>query len=307
MNLAEIGELTEAAQEHLRQELGDQKFFGVVAGTGWKQGLARHFHQREEIPYDDLNVPQSGASLGGHTKSLKIGEIDGHDVAIMGRVHANEAGRHSELPQAMRVVLGGMKENMNGLLVTNGVGSLHGELPAPNRLSSLIQTAAMDVIARLNRGRGKEEVRVEDVVIVDDMITTSVGSYTPLVGGEFLDWHAAMHAENDRYFKLVREAVEAVQGKCARAVYAYMPGPQFEGPTQKRNLRMMGGDVVGMSAVQENLIAAEQKTPFANIGFVTNGAFVKHSHKDNTDIGLKNADKLGNILREIVNRWQSVV
>ena len=51
-----------------------------------------------------------------------------------------------------------------------------------------------------------------------------------------------------------------------------MPGPQFETPAEIRAIRLLGGDVVGMSTVTEALTAAHCGLPVLAMSVVTNMA-----------------------------------
>ena len=55
-------------------------------------------------------------------------------------------------------------------------------------------------------------------------------------------------------------------------VYFFMPGPQFETPAEIRAIRLLGGDVVGMSTVTEALTAAHCGLPVLAMSVVTNMA-----------------------------------
>ncbi|MFA7685654.1 MAG: hypothetical protein WCX95_02555 [Candidatus Gracilibacteria bacterium] len=313
MNKSELAERTEAASERVKSEFGNERFLAVIPGTGWKEGLDGLFHQENEIPYGELDVPDSAVAVDGHTKSIRVGDINGRPTLVLGRVHPNEEIRHPDLAQAMRIVIGAVRERTDGLLVTNGVGTLHGRVSVEGGgcLQSLIATAVLDVMGWANRGRRQEHVGIGDLAIVDDMITTSLGSNTPLLGGEFADFYHGgkdaygIHRDNDRYFNIAREAIANVQGRCSRAVHFHAPGPQFEGPTMKRTLRAMGADVVGMSS-QENLIAAWDKIPFANVVLATNGAFEHHTHAENQEMGRSAANRTREVLARIADTWPRV-
>lgn len=314
MDKARLSDLTASAADSMDKELGNEKFLAVIPGTGWKEGLDGLFKQRNEISYRELGVPDSAAVVEGHTKSIRIGDINGRPTLVLGRVHPNEEIRHPDLPQAMRIAIGAVRDKADGLLVTNGVGTLHGRVDVKDGgfIQSLIATAILDAMGWANRGRRQEHVGIGDLAIVDDMITTALGSNTPMLGGEFVDFYHGgqgafgIHRDNDLYFNIARKAIEDVQGICSRAVHFHAPGPQFEGPTMKKNLRSMGADVVGMSS-QENLIAAWEKIPFANVVLATNGAFEHHTHDENQEMGRKAAKRTGDVLARIAETWPHAV
>lgn len=309
MNRNQLAEATDAARENVSGRLGREKFLAIIPGTGWADGLEGLFRQEDEIPYVDLKVPDV-ADVPGHRKSMRIGSVNGRSTLLLGRVHPNEEIRHQDLPQAMRVVIGAVKDSVDGLLVTNAVGTLHGrvEVEGGGLIQSLVATAVLDAMGWACRGRRKEHIGIGDLAVVDDMNTISLGSNTPLLGGEFVDFvHGGndaygIHRDNDLYFDVARRAITEVQGRCARAVHFHVPGPQFEGPTMKKVLRAMGSDVVGMSS-QENLVAAHEHIPFANVVLATNGAFERHTHEENQAIGRKSAGKTREVIERIADTW----
>lgn len=305
MNIREANERTAVAEAVISDQLGGgDRFLGIIPGTGWAQGLEAIFTQHGEVPYDDLNIPGTGAHVEGHSKSLKIGEIEGRKVLVFGRVHPNEEGRNPDLPQAMRIVIGAVREKLDGLIVTNGVGTLHGRIRTGNGLiHDLVREAIIDTIGWSKRGRRQEPIGVGDLAIVDDVITESLGGSTPLLAGEFVDfYHGGIHAGDDIYFNIAREAVAAVQGRCPRAASYFIAGPQFEGPIDKFNARASGADVIGMSG-QETLAARKFGVPYAHLVFATNGAFGMHSHEDNQTMGAQNAHKMRGVLKQLARTW----
>lgn len=305
MNSAELSDRTARAGEKLKTELGDLKGLGIVPGTGWGEGVDTAFKRRQEVPYSELGVPGSGLKVEGHRKTLKIGEIEGGGALVLGRVHPNENMTDPDLRQAMILLIGALRPHLEGLIITNGVGSLHGPVGLENgRLHSLVRTAILDALAWAHRGRRQERIRVGDIAIVDDVKTGSVGPLTPLGAGDFVDFnHAGIHRDDNRYFDIARRAVTAVQGRCPRVQARYIPGPQFEGPGDKIEFRAQGDDVIGMSGIQEALACTRHDIPFAHLVLATNGPFEPHSHEGNQDVGKTNAEKAAAIIRKLAKDW----
>ncbi len=74
----------------------------------------------------------------------------------------------------------------------------------------------------------------------------------PLRGtAEFLDLSQAYDAELRRS---ARAAAAALGLRLPEVVYVGMAGPSFETPAEVRMLRMLGGDVVGMSSIPEVIV-----------------------------------------------------
>jgi len=305
MNKRELTERSEGAKELLQPRVGGGKrFLGIVPGTGWKEGLEGLFRpDGSPIDYKDLDVPGAESSIEGHSKSMQIGDIDGRPVIVMGRVHPNET-TDPDIVLAMRMIIESVRENLDGLIVTNGVGTLHGPVNEHlGRLASFVHTAVLNTAAHLFNGRRSEHVGVGDIAVVDSFDTTTIGKDTPLLAGDFHDLHhKGYHRDSDRFLNLGRDAVAAVQGRTPLAKFAYMHGPQFEGPGEKKRARFFGGDVIGMSAL-EGLVATKNGIPFSHLVLATNGAFAPHSHEGNLDVGAAKAETTRAILKILARDW----
>jgi purine nucleoside phosphorylase len=305
MNSAELADRTGEAKRIIQAELGDIHAFGIVPGTGWNEGVKAAFKPALKIPYQRLGVPGSELEVPGHSKSLVLGDIDGRDTLVLGRVHPNENITHPDLRQAMALVIGAVDECLDGLVLTNGVGTLHGRVGVENGLiHSLVQTAVLDVMGWAHRGRRQERIDVGDVALVDDVKTATVGGLTPLGAGDFIDfYHNGIHRDGNEYFDLTRRVIADVQGRCPRAQSRFISGPQFESPADKLEFRGRGDDVIGMSGIQEILACTKLGIPFEQIVLATNGPFGLHDHFGNQRTGGKNAEKAARILRGLSQSW----
>ena len=252
----------------------------------------------------------TSGEVGGHTKSLKIGTIDGRGAMLFGRVHPNEDLRDPDLNQAMRIVIGGARDRLDGLLITNGVGTLHGPIGLERgRFHSLIQTGIIDTVGWAVRGKRKDPIAVGELALVGELNTMLLGACTPLLAGEFEDAFSAapgntrgIHRDDNYYFNIAQDIITQVQGRCPVATDFFIPGPQFEGPMVKKIARLLGSDVIGMSG-QEVLLATAYDIPFAQVVFSTNGPFETHSHKGNGIEARKNSGKMGRVLEVFASTW----
>lgn len=306
MNSAELRERTAEAKGVVESEIGKLQVLGAVPGTGWGEGVSDAFKERLRIPYSKLNVPGSELVVEGHEKVLRVGTLgDNRDAVILGRVHPNEDITHPDLRQGMSVVIGALEDCLEGLLVTNGVGTLHGRVGKElGWLQSMVITAILDVMGYAGRRRRQEPINVGDIAIVDDVKTSLVGPMTPLGAGQFIDfYHGGIHRDGDKYFNTVREAVTEVQGRCPKAQARFIAGPQFEGPADKVEFRAKGDDVIGMSGIQELLKCTELAIPAIQLVLATNGPFEMHSHEGNQGIGKSNRKKAAAILRLLADTW----
>src|SRR5690606_35883555 len=94
---------------------------------------------------------------------------------------------------------------------------------------------------------------------------------TPLRGAAFVDC-------SDIYARSLRARLRALVDDPAgpvglpEVVYAHARGPQYETPAEVAALRLLGGDVVGMSTTYEAILAAAHRVPTCGLGVVTNAA-----------------------------------
>jgi purine nucleoside phosphorylase len=281
---------------------GDRKFLGIIPGTGWGDGLKEGgFEPLHEFGYDKMKIPGADSRIAGHSKSMRVGLLHGRPVVVMGRVHPNEAN-NPDLVYAMRIVIESVREHLEGLIITNGVGTLHGPINEHlGAIQSRIHTAVINYLAYIHSGRKSEPIGIGDVSVTDSFDTLCVGKDTPLFSGEFVDpHHNGYHRDNDRYLGLGRDAVRYVQGRAPLAKFSYIHGPQFEGPGEKIAARARGCDVIGMSGL-EGLVA--KNVPFTHLTLATNGAFAPHSHKGNLDVGEQKAKITAAILEVLMNMW----
>ncbi|PRQ08507.1 purine-nucleoside phosphorylase [Enhygromyxa salina] len=194
---------------------------------------------QHEIPLAELGLP--APSVAGHGSSLVFGELpaaDGHArvrVCVQtGRIHPYEGHPASLATAPLGAVLSlGVKR----LLLTCAVGGINPDL------------------------------RVGTIVSLRDQI--GLFGPTPLRGAAFVDcsdiYSAKLRAQLQAQVQAGAEAVPEV-------VYAHARGPQYETPAEVAALRLLGGDVVGMSTTYEAMLAAAHRTPTCGLGVVTNAA-----------------------------------
>ena len=75
---------------------------------------------------------------------------------------------------------------------------------------------------------------------------------------------------------LVQKALEIAaqhQLRVHRAVYVSTPGPNLETRAEYRYMRLIGGDIVGMSTVPEVIVANHMQLPVVAISVVTDEGF----------------------------------
>jgi purine-nucleoside phosphorylase len=260
------------ALARIREHTSLEPKVGVILGSGLG-GLADALEDRVEIPYEDLpGWPVSTAV--GHAGVLVLGSLDGVPVAVMrGRAHLYEGVGADRAVFGVRV-LGRL--GIRTLLVTNAAGGIN------------------------------EAYRPGQLVLISDHVNLQgtsalVGPNDESLGPRFPDMSDAYDPE---LRARAREAAGHLGIELAEGVYAAWLGPQFETPAEIRFMRAVGGDLAGMSTVQEVIAARHMGIRCLGISVVTNMAAgvlpEKIDHEAVLEVGAQAAGSLTSLLRELV-------
>lgn len=194
-----------------------------------------------EVPYNDVPFLQA-PSVPGHRGAFIFGRIGTIPVFICeGRIHPFEghAPAVAALPMRLAAHLG-----CAAVVVTGAVGSL------------------------------RADFRVGDAVVLKDHINLLPTS--PLAGPAFQEFGPRFLAAADAYDAELRAAAAAFatgRGFSLReAIYAAVPGPAYETAAEARALAGLGADVVGMSVVNDVLVARQARMRVAGLCAVVNVA-----------------------------------
>ena len=169
------------------------------------------------IPYGDIPglVP---SSVRTHAGELVVGTLhDRNVVAMAGRVHGYEGYSAQEVTAPVRLMAA---MGATVLLLTNAAGGLNPDF------------AAGDLVA------------IEDHI---SLVNLAGGDPLRGTGDRFVSMNRAYDPE------LLTKLAEA--GVSRHGVYLHAMGPSFETPAEVRMMRMLGGDLVGMSTVPEVMVA----------------------------------------------------
>lgn len=229
------------AADYIRSIIGDRIIdMAIVLGSGLND-LADIVENAIEIDYKDIpNFPVS--TVVGHAGKLIIGNIGDTNVLLMkGRVHYYEGYGVKEVVFPIRVMhLLGIKK----LMLTNAAGAVN------------------------------TNYKPGDIAIITDHINLSMQN--PLNGRNMDEFGVRFPDMSCVYKKEFVEKVKQIASNIGltlqEGVYAYLPGPSYETPAEVRMVRILGGDMVGMSTVPEAIIASHQKMEVIGISCLTNMA-----------------------------------
>lgn len=161
------------------------------------------------------------------------------------------------------------------------------------------------VVATTAVGSLNERFAPGSLVLIDQFI-----DYTkcrPLTFFESGEIHRAHVDLTEPYCPEIRRSLKAVADQAGIAVndggcYVCMEGPRYETSAEVRALKMLGGDVVGMTAVPEVVLARELGICYANISIVTNwgAGITSHplSHSEVVEVMRDNQVKLRLLIKE---------
>jgi purine-nucleoside phosphorylase len=226
----------DAIQErtHIRPQLA------VILGSGLG-GLADDVEVDAVIPYEEIpGFPVS--TVPGHAGQLLLGTLEGKTAAVMqGRFHYYEGYPMSQIILPIRVLhaLGAMT-----MIVTNAAGGLN---------------------PRFEPG---------DVMLITDHINAMganplVGPNDEEIGPRFADM---THTYAPDLQALTLNIARRLDVPLQQGVYAAVSGPTFETPAERRYLRIIGGDAVGMSTVPEVTAANHAGMRILGLSAITNKA-----------------------------------
>ena len=178
----------------------------------------------------------------GHKGQLVFGTLMGKRIAVMqGRLHAYEGYSFEEVCFPLRVLklLGCGK-----LVITNASGGVN------------------------------LEYQVGDICLITDHIKFFMDS--PLRGQNIPEFGVRFPDATHLYTPRLQEVARQVAGEqglsLVEGVYMYFPGPSYETPAEIRAIRVLGGDLVGMSTVPEVIAAGHAGMEVLGFSLVSNAA-----------------------------------
>ncbi|MFT3705517.1 MAG: purine-nucleoside phosphorylase [Agriterribacter sp.] len=196
---------------------------GIILGSGLGNFVSE-MKIEKEIWYNEIpHFPVS--TVEGHAGRLIFGEISGTKVVAMaGRFHFYEGYTAAEVAFPIRVMklLG-----VNTLLISNAAGGVN------------------------------TSFKVGDLMIITDHI--SLATVNPLIGKNEDALGTRFPDMSEPYSKQLIEKGKTIAAQLGiivkEGVYFGVTGPTFETRAEYKMIHILGGDAVGMSTVQEVIVA----------------------------------------------------
>ena len=230
-------EKIDEAVHFIQDQYSQKPAVGIVLGSGLGS-FTNEIKIEKEIPYSDIpHFPVS--TVEGHSGKLIFGEVSGKKVVAMaGRFHVYEGYSAEQIVFPIRVLkfLG-----IDTLLVSNAAGGVN---PA---------------------------FKVGDLMIITDHISQLAPN--PLIGKNYKELGPRFPDMSEPYKKYLIKKMKAIAAdkniKVQEGVYVAVTGPTFETHAEYRMILALGGDVVGMSTVQEVITAVHMGLPVFAMSVVT--------------------------------------
>lgn len=208
---------------YLKQQYAAQPEVAVILGSGLGN-FAANITVEKEVPYTD--IPNFHAStVKGHTGKMIFGTLsDKKVVAMSGRFHYYEGYSPQDVVFPVRVL---KQLGVKTLLLSNAAGGVN------------------------------PSFKVGDIMFINDHI--SFYTPNPLIGKNIEQWGTRFPDMSEPYKKhLIAKAKEIASAndiEVKEGVYFVVTGPTFETRAEYRMIHILGADAVGMSTVQECIVA----------------------------------------------------
>jgi purine-nucleoside phosphorylase len=247
----------------------------IIAGTGLG-GIAEPHNTRLALPYGDIpNMPVS--TVTGHEGRLVAASLGGKNVVVLqGRFHLYEGYSPWEVTFPLRALSG---LGLESVILTNAAGGLN------------------------------PEFSTGDIMLISDHMNMTgqnplAGPHVPEWGPRFPDMSSVYDAE----LQTVAEAAAAAVGlTLRRGVYVQVKGPCLETPAETRFFRLAGADAIGMSTVQEAIVAVQSGLRILAFSAITNmnipDSMQPTSAEDVIRVAQKCAPRLARLIHEVLRNW----
>ncbi|VDN11796.1 unnamed protein product [Dibothriocephalus latus] len=250
---------------------------GIICGSGLGT-LAETVIDPVIIKYEEIKqFPRS--TVVGHAGNLVFGKLGGKYVMVMqGRFHPYEGYDMSQVTLPVRVMklLG-----VEYIIVTNAAGGLN------------------------------PKYNVGDIVFIKDHINfPSLSGKNALVGPNDERFGTRFPSMNNTYRKDLRELARKIANEMNissivhEGVYFASSGPAYETPAEARMIRVLGGDLAGMSTAHETMVASHCGLKVFAMSLVTNKVMVEEDSSAVTNHAevLETSKKRTETMKELVTK-----
>lgn len=262
------------AVQFIQSRTAIQPAVGVILGSGLGS-FASEIEKESEIPYSEIpHFPVS--TVEGHQGKLIFGHINGKPVVAMaGRFHSYEGYEIMEVVFPVRVMkfLG-----IKTLLVSNAAGGTN------------------------------LDFKVGDLMLITDHI--SMFTPNPLIGKNEKDLGPRFPDMSEPYKKHLIAKAKAIASAhnipLKEGVYLSVTGPTFETRAEYQMIRLLGGDAVGMSTVQEVAVAVHMGLDVFGISVITDVGIREEAntitHEEVLEAAKMAEPRLTLIFRELISQ-----
>jgi xanthosine phosphorylase len=222
----------------LSERAGGPPRVGIVLGSGLG-AVADAVEDAVAVGYEELpGFPRP--SVAGHAGRAVLGRISGVPVVVLqGRAHLYEGGDLGAVRMPVRAL---REAGAEILVLTNAAGSLRPEV-GPGSLMAI-----------------SDHINLTGFNVL-------VGPNDDAVGPRF----PSLKQAYDPSLRAELQAAAAEIGiPLAEGVYLGVSGPSFETPAEIRAYRTLGADAVGMSTIQETIVARHCGLRVAAVSVITN-------------------------------------
>lgn len=252
---------------------------GIILGSGLGV-FVDQIENKTIIPYTEIPYFKK-TTVEGHEGRLIIGKVKGVDVvALQGRFHSYEGLPMDEVVFPVRVMA---MLGIRILILTNAAGSVN------------------------------LDYKPGDLALIRDHI--NLMGKNPLVGPNLNElgprFPDMTEAYNPELISIMKNISKELGHNIHEGVYAGMLGPTYETPAEIKMIRVLGGDMVGMSTVPECIAANHFGIKVCGVSCITNfGAGIvkqKLKHEDIKDEALKAMNHFTNLLMNSIEKFGSLL
>jgi len=263
--------ITETTEFLKKYNAGNAKI-AVVLGSGLGN-FVKEIVVQHEIPYSD--IPNFTVStVQGHSGKLIFGTIAGKNIiAMAGRFHFYEGYAAEDVVFPIRVIkfLG-----VETVFLSNAAGGVN------------------------------TSFKVGDLMIIKDHISFAtknplIGKNDDRLGPRFPDMSEPY---NKQFIKKAKEIAKQKNIDLKEGVYFCVTGPTFETHAEYKTVHVLGGDAVGMSTVQEVIVARHMNMNVFAMSVITDIGIRdddnKITHEEVLQAAKEAEPKFSTIFRELI-------